>query len=151
MKALTCEEVRELLPAPGGEAGEVTHHLAGCAECRAEAALLASLRASAPAVPAALEQRVLGAVRARPLRRAWAGTRQLALAATLAAAVIGGGLVMRALDQGRDRPVSAGSSPTGEPNGGTLPVLEDPAVYGGSALSSLTEAELESLLNRMGS
>ena len=151
MTALNCKEVRELLPLglAGYQAAGVAQHLATCPECRAEAEVIARLRQTAPAVPAGLETRVLGAVRARTVRRTWRSPRQLALAATLAAAVIGGTLLMRVIDQGNSPPAAADSAgPGGQPSV-PLPVLEDPALYGGSVLSNLTEAELESLLTRI--
>jgi hypothetical protein len=151
MTALTCEQVRELLPLglAGYRAAGVTQHLATCPKCRADGELIARLRRATPAAPAGLDARVLGAIRARPVRRPWPNPRQLALAATLAAAVIGGTLLVRVLDQGSSPPAAAGSAGSGGQPLVPLPVLEDPALNGGSVLSNLTEAELESLLTRI--
>ncbi|NJD09076.1 MAG: hypothetical protein FIB01_01080 [Gemmatimonadetes bacterium] len=149
MRTLTCEQVRELLPEHLAESPDssVAQHLATCFECRAEAKLLAAVQGAVPRVPAGLEAKVLQRVRLRPGPRAWLGTRQLALAATLAAAVIGGSVLLRSLGPGQHRPTDPPSAPA--TRAGALPVLEDPAVYGGSVLSNLTDTELESLLTRM--
>jgi len=151
MTVLTCERVQDLLPdvADGSLDAALERHLAGCPECRAEAALLRRLRAATPPVPMPLESRVLRAVRIRPLRRTWAGPRPLAIAATLSAALIGGVLIVERLANGPDSPAFPGPQPDDPTTGAFLPVLEDPAVSGASVLPHLTEDELESLLSSM--
>jgi len=153
MKPLSCEQVRDLLPdwdsrTPSGDSRTaMAAHLEGCANCRAEAALLAGLRRSLPAVPATLEWRVLNATRRPPARR-WLTVRQLAVAATLAVAVLGGSLLIEvAARRAGDGPAPAITP--GISAGVLLPGLEDPILVGRSVLPSLTEAELESLLARM--
>jgi predicted anti-sigma-YlaC factor YlaD len=152
MTALSCEQVRDLLPdwATGREVALVAEHLASCPHCRAEASTVAALRNASPEAPAGLEAMVIRAIRARPARRAWRNTRQLALAATLVGAVIGGSLLIEVLgNQDRELPPAASAGAGTASAGSLLPVLEDPALYSGSVLSNLTEAELESLLARM--
>jgi hypothetical protein len=143
-----CEQVRDQLPdwVAGRQSPGVGAHLVDCLACRAEVELLVSLRSASPPLPAGLEARVLEATRARLPLRVWGNTRQLALAAALVGAIIGGSLLIEALGQRGTRqgaPAEAAST--------MLPVLEDPALFGGSVISNLTEAELESLLARMGS
>jgi predicted anti-sigma-YlaC factor YlaD len=153
MNVASCEQVRELLPeliaervAPALRGG-VERHLAGCAECRAEHAILALVAEARPVPPVGLEARVLAAQRVAPrVRPRWGSSGQLAMAATLAAAVIGGALL---IDGGvlRQR--------TGAPAGDSgvavlLPEMVDPLLQG-SLLPELTEAELEALLAEMDS
>jgi len=152
MTTLSCAQVRDMLPewAAGNQPSGVALHLSACPDCRAEAELLSALRAVTPAAPPALEARVLRATRIRPAPRAWANARQLAFAATLVGAVIGGSLLVDVLTRQDDGLPSSETATAGsEVARILLPVLEDPALTGGSVLSNLTETELESLLARM--
>jgi hypothetical protein len=152
MNTHACEQVRENLPewVAGGVQPVVDEHLAACPDCRAEAELLRAIRNAAPAAPAGLEARVLAAARARPLPRAWRSTRQLAVAATMVGAVIGGSLLLQVIGSAHDGAREGGSGTSASVAADApLPVLDDPVVNGGSLLSSLTEAELEALLARM--
>lgn len=152
MNTHACEQVREHLPewVSGSGRPGIDEHLAGCTECRAEAELLSAIRRAAPTAPPGLEARVLAATTARPVRRAWRNTRQLAIAATVVGAVIGGSLLLQVVGGADGGAPGSSSSTTGTVAGDPLlPVLEDPVVNGGSLLPSLTEAELESLLARM--
>jgi hypothetical protein len=152
MNVASCEQVRELLPeliaerlAPALRRG-VEGHLAGCAECRAEHAILALVAEARPVPPAGLEARVLAAQRVAPrVRPPWGSPGQLAMAATLAAAVIGGALL---LDGGLLRQRT--SAPTDSGVAVLLPEVVDPLLQG-SLLPELTEAELEALLAEMDS
>jgi anti-sigma factor RsiW len=100
-RAPECSEVKELLSAfLDGELEEaprrgVAAHLKGCAACRREMQLLASLdealgRLSAPAAPD-----VAGRVLARLHRRRRAWWQNLALAASLVLGIVLGGTVAR--------------------------------------------------------
>jgi hypothetical protein len=151
MTALGCEQVRDQLPdyVSGGKLAGVGEHLASCSDCRAEAGLLAALRNASPQAPPGLEARVLHATRARTVPRAWGSARQLAVAATLVGAVIGGSLLLQTVGSGDPRPTATGNGSAGESPEALLPVLEDPVLNGSSVLSNLTDAELESLLARM--
>lgn len=152
MNTHACEQIREQLPewvSGRGHPG-IDEHLAGCTECRAEAELLSTIRRAAPTAPPGLEARVLAVTRARPVRRAWRNTRQLAIAATVVGAFIGGSLLLQVIDGGDGGAPATSSGTSGSVAGDALlPVLEDPVVNAGSLLPSLTEAELESLLARM--
>jgi predicted anti-sigma-YlaC factor YlaD len=147
-----CDNVRDLLPLQqrgqllAGEAAAVDTHLTGCAECRREAALIGAVLRAGPAVPAGLEARVLLAVRAGAVRRPRAPVR-LAMAATVAAAVLGGSLVLQQLGHG--------PAPTATPVGLTdelsapavsWAVAFDPLLQASSALQQLSLEELELIL-----
>lgn len=149
MTRITCERARDLIPdEPAGLSGAgsrqaLEEHLAECAECRAEADVVRAVRRAVVPVPANLESRVLASAHGRATAR-WGTTGQLAMAATLAAAVLGGTLLFRGLEE-RSEP-AAEASP-GE--AATVPLLEDPLLRGGSVLGQLTEAELQILLERL--
>lgn len=153
MNVASCEQVRELLPeliagrlAPALRGG-VERHLAECAQCRVERAILALVAEARPAPPAGLEARVLAAQRVVPRARPrWGSPGQLAMAATLAAAVIGGALLIDGGGLRRPTGVSAGDSGVAV----LLPQVVDPLLQG-SLLPELTEAELEALLAEMDS
>jgi anti-sigma factor RsiW len=145
-----CDNVRDLLPLQqrgqllAGEAAAVDTHLTGCAECRREAALIGAVLRAGPAVPAGLEARVLLAVRAGAVRRRRTPVR-LAMAATVAAAVLGGSLVLQQLGH-----VPAGA-PAGLADDLAAPAVSwavafDPLLQASSALQQLSLEELELIL-----
>lgn len=159
MKAWNCADVSDLLPDRMGgrltavEAALVDGHLAGCAACAGEAALLRALGAARPEPPADLAARIGVAARAvrprigsdAPPARAWP-VRRWAIPATAAAAVVLtlGTFALR----GGGSPVSA---PLGEV------VLEDPVwiaedaiVAGAPVLDELQDEELALLLEELG-
>jgi hypothetical protein len=152
MTSIDCETTRELLPLRirsellPHEATRVDAHVAACAECRADQALLGTIARGVAAVPAGLEQRVLAAI-AAPAPRRWVPAG-LAMAATLAAALIGGALLMQRA--GYDL------TPGGVPGGLVLeesmaPVVswvmhDDPLLDGGSTLQQLSVEQLELVL-----
>jgi predicted anti-sigma-YlaC factor YlaD len=157
MSRIDCEQSRDLLPLLtrgqllAADVTAVQAHLAECAGCRQESGIVETLAAVAEDVPAGLESRVLVAVR-RPVRRtAWPVTR-VAMAAALAAAVLGGSMIFE-----RWR-----SLPTPEA-GGALLVLEeaapqvswglahDPLLQNGSSLATLSVEELELILEELDS
>lgn len=153
MMILTCDRVQDLLPelARGGldgtERAALEAHLEDCAECRAEYDVVRAVSASVPAVPGALAARVLSATRARPRARRWGSPGQLAAAATLAAAVIGGALLFDG--GGAPRPAPQSESEPAAAAEVAVPMLDDPVLRGGSLLGDLTEAELQALLEKM--
>jgi len=150
MTTLSCTQIRDILPerVSGQTLPAVDEHLSACAECRAEAELIVVLRAAAPVAAPALAAAVREAVHRRPAPRRRFHPRRLAFAATLAGAVIGGTLLVEAVNLRRG-PRAPSAATAGAESDGFLPVLEDPALTGGSVLPDLTEAELESLLARM--
>ncbi|HSJ25755.1 MAG TPA: zf-HC2 domain-containing protein [Longimicrobiales bacterium] len=151
-----CESVRDLLPLHvrgqllSHEMSAVEGHMIDCGNCAAEATLVRLLHDAPPAVPAGLQQRVLMAVR-RPAPRRWAPGR-LAMAATVAAALLGGALVLE----------RTGFDFSPEPMPVTLvfedmsPALswatgDDPLLGGGAALPDLSLEELELVLAELDS
>lgn len=154
MNGYDCDAVRDLLPAiVRDERGAGDHaareHLASCDACRAEAAVVRMVQDALEPVPPGLEERVLRAVRVAgaPRRRSPA---RLAMAATLAAAVLGGALIAERFgtpwsaerDELAEFDVSAASL-IGWVDG------EDPLLHGGASLEELTVDELELLLTEM--
>ena len=143
MNPYDCEAIRDLLPSlVRGEllSHETTLaelHLVGCAACRAEADIVRLIQASLAPVPAGLEGRVLGAVRRRSVLRG--RPARLALAATLAAAVLGGSLIY-------DR---AGVSDGLDVEAVSWAAAQDPLLHGGSELHELTVEQLEVLLEEL--
>ena len=89
MMALNCETVRDRLPdvlagaVVGPEAQAVLAHVAECAACADEAALIGALQRSPERAPAALSAHI----RQASVRRAWLGRPDLRRSALLAAAV----------------------------------------------------------------
>lgn len=143
MNNLNCEYVREVYPDVLNETADaatvtaVRAHIARCADCREEAAMLEQLYRLRVPVPAGLPERVVSQIKTNAKPRSWHG-RNLALAATVAAAVIGGAIL---LDPGRSAdPSSAGLG---------FVTVEDAMVSGTSSLRDLTVEELEVLLGEI--
>ena len=140
MNPYDCEAVRDLLPSLAR--GEILPHeetlaelhLETCAACREEAGIVRLLQTTLAPVPEGLEARVIGAVR----RRSWLRGRpaRLAMAATLAAAVIGGAMLYDRVGQGAELDLEAVS----------WAAAQDPLLHGGSELPELSVEELEMLL-----
>ncbi|MGH7447472.1 MAG: zf-HC2 domain-containing protein [Longimicrobiales bacterium] len=142
MNRYDCEAIRDLLPSLTRgemlphEAAPAELHLEGCAECRAQRAIVRLLQTTIAPVPPGLESRVIAVVHRRAARRG--SPARLALAATLAAAVLGGAFVYDRL--GRDRvDVDAVS----------WAAARDPLLHGDSELHDLSVEELEMLLEEM--
>lgn len=143
MNSLNCEYVREIYPdvlngtADAGTVATVRAHLAQCADCREEAALIDMLHGAPVIAPAGLNERVIAQLQ-RPARRA-PRVRYLALAATVAAAVIGGAILFDA------------GEPAAPPatDGLGFVSVEDAMVSGTSSLKDLTVEELEQLLGEI--
>jgi hypothetical protein len=148
MNHLNCEYVREVLPdvlhgnAEARTVAAVREHLTECADCRAEFALIEGLKQAPVSVPAGLHERVLGALAARPRTRRLS-PRHVALAAMLAAALIGGPVLFERL-----RP--PGATPEGPTSGGLgVVTVEAAMVTGAGSLQDLTVEELEQLLGEI--
>ncbi|HSJ14879.1 MAG TPA: anti-sigma factor [Longimicrobiales bacterium] len=144
-----CDHVRERLPEllrdelGATERRELERHVDGCADCQAERRVLRAVLDALPEIPGTLEARVLAAQRRPPVRPARLSPARLGMAATVAAAVIGGALM---IDAGLGRPSGNGTVPAGET--ALLPAYVEPLVPR-SVLPELTEAELEQLLKEM--
>jgi predicted anti-sigma-YlaC factor YlaD len=140
---LNCEYVRDVYAdvlnntADAATATAVRAHIARCDDCRAEAALIEELHRTIVTVPAGLHERIVGELR-RPPRRF--ELRHLAYAATVAAAVIGGSIL---LNQG------ARTEPDLAAEGLGFVTVEDAMVSGTSSLQDLTIEELEQLLGEI--
>lgn len=144
MNQLNCEYVREVYPdvlnghAAAETAATVRTHLASCADCREATALLARIHAAPVTVPPQLHERVLAA---RAAERSWPRLRHYAMAATVAAAAIGGSLLFT---MDRTRPLE-----TNAPVGLGFLTVEDAMLSGTASLQDLTVEELEQLLGEM--
>lgn len=151
MTTLNCAAVRDLLPEHAGgslaapAAAGVDAHLAVCTECGTEAALVALLARHPVIPPAGLEARIIGAVRRPPARRTFWAPARVALAATVAGALLTGDVLVRELGF---RPVPSAQVSLAEEavQSGALTWLAEPALSGGPALHELSVAELEALL-----
>jgi predicted anti-sigma-YlaC factor YlaD len=148
MTNLNCEYVRDVYPdvlhgkADASLAQRVRAHIAACDECRDEAMLLEVLYAQPAQPPAGLHERVVLNV-TRPQSR-WRWSRSdLAMAATLAAALIGGGVIMQSnRAQTGERAIAA------EAAIGFVGV-EGIMLSGKGSLDDLSVEELETLLGEM--
>ena len=145
MKTLNCEYVRDVYPevmngsADAQLAQSVRAHFASCDDCRAEIEVLDLLHSVDLSVPAGLHERVTKAV-LQPRAR-WRITRnELAMVATLAAAVIGGSLIM----QSPSAPPAKAA-----PAGFGFVSVEDAMLSGKASLEDLSVEELEKLLGEM--
>jgi predicted anti-sigma-YlaC factor YlaD len=151
-----CEQARDLVPLLfrgqllPHDAAVTEAHLGACAECRAEADVVHALARDVVKAPSGLEARVLLAVR-RPLRRAGSATR-LAMAATVAAAVLGGSVIFERWRQ-QQVPEAGGALLTeeGVPSLVSWGVSQDPLLQGSSPVTQLSVEELEILLQELDS
>lgn len=152
MNGYDCDTIRDMLAAhalgrltlPEQEA--VDTHVAACADCAAEQEVVRMLQTGLAELPAGLEARVLRAVRRATPSRRWNPAR-LAMAATLAAAVLGGTVIFEraGLPGVAPRPATTLSLETDGP-GVSWQTEGDPLLHGGSALQELSEEELELIL-----
>lgn len=149
MNTLNCEYVREVYPdvlrgqADAELATAVRAHIAGCAECRAEAELIALLFGASVPVPAGLHARVMRELEAAPRARRIA-PRHLAMAATVAAALIGGTLLIDST-----RPPAATPVSTSQESGLGVVTVDAAMATGTGSLEDLTIEELEQLLGEI--
>ena len=139
---MNCEYVRDVYPdvlnnkAEASIATAVRAHIARCAECREEAVLIEQLRGAVTQVPAGLHERITAEL-TRPVRTF--RLRNIAYAATVAAAIIGGSILLR---PGKPAPLP-------DAQGLGFVTVEDAMVSGTSSLRDLTIEELEVLLGEI--
>lgn len=160
MRILSCDAVRDELPAwergeLSDEAAEAVRvHVARCAECAAEAETLRLLLRHRSDVSDVLQARVRRAATVTPRRRrlmVYGGP------AALAASIIGVLFLGRAVLQGDDsaRKIVPDSPPAAAAAVGVLaPEVvpgQDGVLAGGLVLESLSDHELRTLLQEMGS
>jgi predicted anti-sigma-YlaC factor YlaD len=139
----TCETVRDAYPdavngkLDGARMELLRAHVAACDECQSEIALLDSIHAQTPPLPPGLYERVVTSVSA-PRRSGARARRVLALAATVALALIGGSvLVQSALNGARaNRAVGFVS-------------VENAMLTGKASLDDFSVEELEQLLKEI--
>jgi anti-sigma factor RsiW len=151
MNHYDCDTIRDLIPALvrgellPHETASAEHHLQTCAECREERALVTLMQNVLVPVPAGLEARVVMAVRSRPhvAPRQWVPAR-LAMAATLAAALLGGTVVFNRMYL--DQPAAESVAASDEADDLSWAAAELPMLHGGADLEELTVEELERLL-----
>lgn len=142
MNTMSCDTVRDLYPDLVNEkldattAVRVRSHISSCDECSAEIAILDSIRRPIE-VPIAFENRVVQATRKRPR----IGRGELAMAATLAFALIGGSAIV----QMQSRAIVPVSAPA---HVGVVGV-EDAMLTGTRSLDDLSIEELQKLLGEM--
>jgi len=149
-----CGRIRELLPEL--VRGELSvraaiiakTHADSCAECRDELRLVRMLSDNLAPLPAGLEDRVIMAVRnVRPMpSRRWSPAH-LAMAATVAAAVIGGSIMYRVV--GFNTPAVDLTNETATLNDQSAvgwAATEDPMLHGASFIQERTVEELEMIL-----
>jgi predicted anti-sigma-YlaC factor YlaD len=148
MNTLNCEYVRDVYAevlhgrADAQTTAAVRAHLTGCVDCRAEAALIESLFAASAKVPAGLHDRVVHAIAAAPRVSRFA-PRRMAMAATVAAALIGGTLLVNKIQRPDAAPAAKQESGLG------VVTVEAAMVSGTGSLQDLTVEELEQLLGEI--
>jgi anti-sigma factor RsiW len=152
MSNLNCEYVRDVYPdALHGKmepelAQRVREHVASCEECAAECALVATLHGHGEAVPSGLHERVLTAL-TQPKPRSVINPAYLAVAATVAVALIGGAILFDA-----ERPSSSSQQkpPVARSALHVGAVGVDATMLSGkSSLEDLSVEQLEKLLGEM--
>jgi hypothetical protein len=150
MNELNCEYVRDVYPdvlngmADAATSAAVRAHMAGCADCREEAEAVAAIFAGSLIAPAGLHARVMAQL-ATPARRGFRA-RHLAMAATVAVALIGGSLLLDRDATSRSEPVVA--TEVAEPGLGVV-TFDAALVSGTESLQDLTVEELEQLLGEI--
>ncbi len=143
-----CDAVRDVLPealagtlAPEA-ARALAAHLAGCADCRAEADVIRTLRRHPVAVPDGLEARVRRAAPVRSPGTRFPGARAGLLAAAAAGLLLGGGLLLRSRQSTGPGPGSAPPPVSALPG---TPVPAAPAAGGVAALPADGRTLLQAL------
>jgi predicted anti-sigma-YlaC factor YlaD len=125
----------------------VEEHVAQCPACRQEREVLRGVRRTRPAIPAALEARVVAAVRSRPARHRWVPGQLAAAASVVLAIATGGVLVLSSGPAASGDPVQQ-ADPTASAHAGHI---GDPLLHGGPGLSNLSVDELQALLAELDS
>lgn len=144
-----CERVREWIPdvvadrLAGPDADAARAHLRTCADCAAEAELVALLYASRPAAPAGLVGAIEAGIRRRPGIgfQPWWGVA----AAAVAAVALGIGVTSRSGPDDVELPAYVA-----EVQGLTPWVSEDGLIAGSPVLDDLSDEALLTLLDEMG-
>jgi hypothetical protein len=157
MKRVDCGAARDLLPLvargglPAHVAAAVKAHAETCRECAVEAAVVRLLADATWPAPEGLEARIREAVHARPRAR-WSAWRVAALAATLAAAVVGGRILLERHGPAPDEDTLAVHAPaagvTAAPASWAIEL--DPLLRDAAALELLSLEELELVLAELG-
>ena len=152
MTRLNCEYVRDVYPdVLNGRADDalvqsVRAHLATCADCRTEVAVVNSLHAHRPTVPAELHARVASAVVQQRGRFTFSRS-SLGMAATLAAALIGGSVILQ--NQQPEPNGAATAQHADAPLGVGFVGVEDAMLSGQGSLDDLSVEQLETLLREI--
>jgi predicted anti-sigma-YlaC factor YlaD len=155
MTNLNCEYVREVYPdvLNGTAASSVVHdiraHIASCDECRADIAVLDALHAHVVHVPAGMHERVRQAV-LQPRSRWRLSRSEIAMAATLAGAIITGSVLMQSPQSVEQKPAARAVPAVAQPHQtlGTVGV-EDAMLSGKSSLDDLSVEQLKKLLGEI--
>lgn len=148
MNELNCEYVRDVYAdvlngtAVSATTAAVRAHLQTCVECREEAEAVAGIFAGSIVAPPGLHARVLAEFGAPTPRRMG---RYIAMAATVAAALIGGSLLLQREEAGYVEPRVAESTE----HGVGVPTFDAAMVSGTESLQDLTVEELEQLLGEI--
>ena len=148
MNELNCDFVRDVYPdlldgaSDAATSTAVLAHLATCAECRAETDAVRAIFAAKVVAPAALHARVMEQYRAPVGHTARWGIRHVAMAATVAAAVIGGTVLFRSQNNDAS-PTAMAEAPIG------AVTVEAALVSGTESLQDLSVEELERLLGEI--
>lgn len=154
-----CERIVDRLPAlaagrlVGSALDDVRQHVATCAACAQELALIRALAAHEVPVPDGLEARVRTALRSAPSGPRWASPGRLAMAATVVFALVTAGLLNGrngadprvAVDTPADVAAEEGEDLAAPP----WPSVDEPLMRGGPALYQLSVDELETLLKEL--
>ena len=150
MNNLNCEYVREVYPdvlhgkVTAGTSATVRAHIAHCAGCREEAELIERLHRVQVTLPAGSHERVFARLAQQPRVR-WL-PRYVALAAMLAAALMGGPVLLESL---REPDGGSGSAAPTAAAGLGVVTVEAAMVTGAVSLQDLTVEELEQLLGEI--
>lgn len=150
MTNMNCEWIRDIYPdvlngkVDSAIAQGVREHIASCDECRADAALIDVIHSYRAPLPADLHERVLRAV-AQPRSRFRLPAARIAMAATVAAAFIGGSLLLERIPTSSE-PVGAATPSVTDHQGLGSVGVEDAMLSGKTSLDDLTVEQLEKLV-----
>lgn len=155
MIVMKCEQVGDLLPEyergqlDRGQREAVRTHLSHCTNCADEQVLVAAIQQHRAQPGVALEQRIVAAaLREEP--RFWSRPL-LALAATLAVAVLGGSILLARITETDTTQEPVQPVAEVEPSGPGWVGVDAALVSGAASLRDLSVEELEQLLVEVGS
>lgn len=146
MNELNCEYVRDVYPdVLSGKleliaAQQVRAHVVSCDDCRAETAVLEMLHGQRVVAPAGLDASVLTELARPQTHRMRVPRHALALAASVAIALVGGSVLLQ---------MPARTAAPAATTGYGFVGVEDAMLSGKASLNDLSEAELELLLQEM--